>query len=208
MFRFGRLLLVASLLLAFAAPVAAVEEPTPEPVPVVVTEMPSDDAEVAPIALPFEGPIECTAEIAAAVAAGDAPIAPAPCLLPDGTLYELASRGTMPNERGDGEDTDWGAMYEQWLTEFKDGLEQCPEGTAPDAVDVITCVLSDGTIVGPMPLFAAMPGAGTEGGVEDIATTTVVGGDDQMGENWLFALGGLVAGVAIGYAFSRRTKAA
>ena len=110
---------------------------------------------------------DCAPELALAVAAGETPIAPAPCLLPDGTLYELASRGTMPNERGDGDETDFAAMYEEWMAEFKATLEPCAEGADLNDISLVTCLLPDGTIAGPVPLFAGAPEQ-----IEDVTSTT------------------------------------
>ena len=141
-----------------------------------VVQLPGGEprAEPMPINLSFG---DCAPELAVAVAAGETPIAPAPCLLPDGTLYELAARGTMPNERGDGDETDWSAMDEQWMADYVAALEPCPEGLDPNAVDatVTTCRLPDGSVLGPLPLFAAAPGDIVEEGVvDDIATTTAL----------------------------------
>jgi hypothetical protein len=147
-------------------------------------------AEPMPVILGFE---VCAPELAVAIAAGETPIAPAPCFLPDGTLYELAARGTMPNERGNGDEPDMAALYEQWMTDFVASLEPCPEGTAPDAIDVVTCRLPDGTVAGPMPLFAAMPDMTVtgDGDAEDIATTAAGTGSDAG----LFGLA--AAGIAV-----------
>jgi hypothetical protein len=191
-----RLLLPLFLLLAVAAPVAAVEEPSPsaEPIavpyalpgevstpcadelaaavalgePVLVTEsclLP--DGSVLPInvmtiaePMPISEPLPCDQAIVDAASSETPLIAPAPCLLPDGTLYELAARGTMPNERGDGE-VDYETLYADWLAEFTAGLEPCPEGADPADPTLMTCLLPDGTIAGPMPLFSApMPADG------------------------------------------------
>lgn len=199
-----RALLTALLLLTVAAPVAAVDEPTPEPVPAV---------EVSPVdPMPIEMTVaDCAPELAVAVAAGETPIADAPCLLPDGTLYELAARGIdpAPNERGDLDPEDMAIAYEQWLAEFKASLEPCPEGTAPDAMDVATCVLADGTIVGPTPLFMGAPDVTIaddgSGDAEDIATTGAM--TDEAGQTTaLFAIGGILAlGAALLFVRLRRS---
>ncbi len=83
-----------------------------------------------------------------------------PCLLPDGSLFPMVL------EDGVDSDTDWATMYSTWMQEFRDSLEPCAEGVDVNDPMVATCVLPDGTIVGPMPLFAMnMPGeAEGEGG--------------------------------------------
>ena len=89
-----------------------------------------------------------------------------PCLLPDGSLFPIVM------EDGVDSDTDWATMYSTWMQEFRDSLEPC----ALSHVDVndpmvATCVLPDGTIVGPVPLFA-MNTAGI--GEEENGWTTVL----------------------------------
>ena len=94
----------------------------------------------------------------------DAPISSdtvLPCLLPDGSLFPM-----VLEDGGDG-DTDWAKMYETWMEEFRSSLEPCAEGVDVNDPTVTTCVLPDGTIVGPMPLFAMdmeMTGTGDEEG--------------------------------------------
>ena len=80
-----------------------------------------------------------------------------PCLLPDGSLFPmLMADGT------DG-DTDWATMYNTWMQEFTASLEPCAADVDVNDPMVATCVLPDGTIVGPMPLFAMeMAGPGEE----------------------------------------------
>jgi hypothetical protein len=116
---------------------------------------------------------DCAPELALAVAAGETPIAPAPCFLPDGTLYELASRGTMPNERGDGDVTDYATMYEEWMAEFKATLEPCAEGADLNDISLVTCLLPDGSIAGPVPMFAGAPEM-----IEDVTSTTAEGSSE------------------------------
>ena len=76
-----------------------------------------------------------------------------PCLLPDGSLFPM-----VLEDGGDG-DTDWATMYSTWMQEFRDSLEPCAADVDVNDPMVATCVLPDGTIVGPVPLFAMnMPG--------------------------------------------------
>ena len=78
-----------------------------------------------------------------------------PCLLPDGSLFPIVM------EDGVDGDTDWATMYNTWMEEFRASLEPCAEGVDVNDPMVTTCVLPDGTIVGPMPLFAMdMAGSG------------------------------------------------
>lgn len=89
-----------------------------------------------------------------------------PCLLPDGSLFPMVI------EDGGDVDTDWAKMYETWMEEFRSSLEPCAEGVDVNDPTVTTCVLPDGTIVGPMPLFAADTAAGA-GGEEGGWTTAL-----------------------------------
>jgi hypothetical protein len=88
-----------------------------------------------------------------------------PCLLPDGSLFPM-----VLEDGGDG-DTDWATMYSTWMQEFRDSLEPCAADVDVNDPMVATCVLPDGTIVGPVPLFA-MNTAGI--GEEDNGWTTAL----------------------------------
>lgn len=144
-------------------------------------------SEPMPISLGFE---DCAAELATEVANGGTPIAPAPCFLPDGTLYELAARGTMPNERGDSE-VDYETLYADWLETFKAGLSACPEGADPADPALMTCLLPDGSIAGPMPLFAPAPEAA------DGEITEAVTNEEERGSTDGAALYALFAGLGV-----------
>jgi hypothetical protein len=56
------------------------------------------------------------------------------------------------------DDPDWGAMYEQWYEEFIAGLEPCAQDADLTDPSLMTCLLPDGSVAGPMPLFAPAPG--------------------------------------------------
>ena len=79
-----------------------------------------------------------------------------PCLLPDGSLFPMVL------EDGVDSDTDWGTMYNTWMQEFRDSLEPCAADVDVNDPMVATCVLPDGTIVGPVPLFAMSTPGGAE----------------------------------------------
>ncbi len=88
-----------------------------------------------------------------------------PCLLPDGSLFPMVL------EDGVDSDTDWATMYNTWMQEFRDSLEPCAADVDVNDPMAATCVLPDGTIVGPVPLFA-MNTAGI--GEEDNGWTTAL----------------------------------
>ena len=79
-----------------------------------------------------------------------------PCLLPDGSLFPMVL------EDGIDGDTDWATMYNTWMQEFRDSLEPCAADVDVNDPMVATCVLPDGTIVGPVPLFAMSTPGGAE----------------------------------------------
>jgi hypothetical protein len=56
------------------------------------------------------------------------------------------------------DDPDWAAMYEQWYEDFIAGLEPCAPDVDPTDPALMTCLLPDGSVAGPMPLFAPAPG--------------------------------------------------
>ncbi len=88
-----------------------------------------------------------------------------PCLLPDGSLFPIVM------EDGADGDNDWATMYSTWMDEFSATLEPCAADVDVNDPMVATCVLPDGTIVGPVPLFAMnMPGEAEE---ENGWTTTL-----------------------------------
>lgn len=225
-----RPLLAGLLLFAFALPVAAVDE-TPAPAPEAVLYSATDpvpcsdeiaaavaagnglgavaeacllpDGTLVPINVmtlgtPADsGSVEpCSPEVAAAAGTENQIIADAPCLLPDGSLYALAVRSTVG---GDG--IDHSGDYAAWMEEFKANLEPCPEGTDPADMNVVTCLLPDGTIVGPVPMFSAAGGV-----ADDVSGAS--DGDADNGSTGLLLFGGIAAaGAALVFALRRRQAA-
>ena len=64
------------------------------------------------------------------------------------------------------DDTDWAVMYDQWYSDFIATLEPCAPDVDPADLMVMTCLLPDGSVAGPMPLFAPAPGHGPADGGE------------------------------------------
>ena len=92
-----------------------------------------------------------------------------PCLLPDGSLFPIVM------EDGVDGDTDWATMYNTWMEEFTASLEPCAADVDVNDPMVTTCVLPDGTIVGPVPLFAMnMAGTGEEENGWTTALPTII----------------------------------
>ncbi|MFM7825923.1 MAG: hypothetical protein ACKO8K_07570, partial [Candidatus Limnocylindrus sp.] len=73
------------------------------------------------------------------------------------------------------DDPDWGAMYEQWYEDFIAGLEPCATDADPADPALITCLLPDGSVAGPMPLFAPAPGP-------------IDGGESPSDDGWIHEL--------------------
>jgi len=55
---------------------------------------------------------------------------------------------------------DWGALYEQWYNDFVASLPDCAPGVDPTDPSVTTCRQPDGSVVGPIPLWAPAPRPG------------------------------------------------
>ena len=92
-----------------------------------------------------------------------------PCLLPDGSLFPIVM------EDGVDSDTDWATLYNTWMEEFSASLEPCAADVDVNDPMVATCVLPDGTIVGPVPLFAMnMPGEAEEENGWTTALPTII----------------------------------
>ena len=62
------------------------------------------------------------------------------------------------------DDTDWAALYEEWYDSFVATLSPCAPDVDPTDPSIATCLLPDGTVAGPMPVFAPAPGPGPDGG--------------------------------------------
>ncbi len=56
------------------------------------------------------------------------------------------------------DDTDWQRLYQEWYEDFVATLEPCAPDVDPTDPALMTCLLPDGSVAGPMPLFAPAPG--------------------------------------------------
>ena len=56
------------------------------------------------------------------------------------------------------DDTDWQRLYQEWYEDFVATLEPCEPDVDPTDPALMTCLLPDGSVAGPMPLFAPPPG--------------------------------------------------
>ena len=82
------------------------------------------------------------------------------------------------------DDLDWGAMYEQWYEDFIAGLEPCAPDADPADPTLVTCLLPDGSVAGPMPLFALAPGP-------------MDGGDAHGDDGWIYELPKLILALSL-----------
>ncbi len=85
-----------------------------------------------------------------------------PCLLPDGSLFPVVLEEGVDTDTDTDSETDWATMYSTWMQEFRDSLEPCAADVDVNDPMVATCALPDGTIVGPVPLFAMSTPGGAE----------------------------------------------
>lgn len=129
---------------------------------------------------------------------GDALPADAPEVLRFFEAAGGAAVGIMPiddaapgaSDAPDAEDLDWAAMYEQWYEDFIAGLEPCAPDVDPTDPTLVTCLLPDGSVAGPMPLFAPAPGP-IDGGETD--GSGVSHGDD----GWIHELPKIILAVLL-----------
>ena len=85
------------------------------------------------------------------------------------------------------DDTDWAALYEEWYASFIATLSPCAPDVDPADPSVATCLLPDGTVAGPMPLFAAAPGP------------EHIGGGDHGDDGWVHDLPKIILAVLLAW---------
>ena len=113
-------------------------------------------------------------------------------------LYGATGVGVVPistvepapsGQPGSG-DTDWAILYEDWYNDFIATLEPCAPDVDPADPMVMTCLLPDGSVVGPMPLFAPAPGPGP---------WPVDGSDAHGGDGWVHELPKIILAVLLAW---------
>lgn len=113
-------------------------------------------------------------------------------------LYGATGVGVVPistvepapsGQPGSG-DTDWAILYEDWYNDFIATLEPCASDVDPADPMVVTCLLPDGSVAGPMPLFAPAPGPGP---------WPVDGGEGRGGDGWVHELPKIILAVLLAW---------
>ena len=113
-------------------------------------------------------------------------------------LYGATGVGIMPitevepapsGELGTDE-TNWAILYEDWYNDFIATLEPCAPDVDPADPMVMTCLLPDGSVAGPMPLFAPAPGPGP---------WPVDGGEGDGGDGWVHELPKIILAVLLAW---------
>lgn len=101
-----------------------------------------------------------------------------------------ATSGIMPitDVQPGTDDTDWAVMYDQWYSDFIATLEPCAPDVDPADPMVMTCLLPDGSVAGPMPLFAPAPGPGPADG-----------GEGDGGDGWVHELPKIILAVLLAW---------
>jgi len=83
---------------------------------------------------------------------------------------------------------DWGALYDQWYQDFVASLAPCAPGVDPADPAVQTCRQPDGSVVGPIPLWAPAPRPGP---------WPVDGGDAESDNGWVHELPQIIFAVLL-----------
>jgi hypothetical protein len=121
-----------------------------------------------------------------------------------GGIMPITDVQPAPSGQPGSDETDWAILYEDWYNDFIATLEPCAPDVDPADPAVVTCLLPDGSVAGPMPLFAPAPGPGPiDGGEGD--------GDDgwvhELPKIIFAALLALVGGAAlVGWRKSRASS--
>jgi len=83
-----------------------------------------------------------------------------------GGIVPIIEVEPAPSGQPGSDETDWAILYEDWYNDFIATLEPCASDVDPADPAVVTCLLPDGSVAGPMPLFAPAPGPGPIDGGE------------------------------------------
>jgi len=103
-------------------------------------------------------------------------------------IVPIIEVGPAPSGQPGSDETDWAALYEDWYNDFIATLEPCASDVDPADPTVMTCLLPDGSVAGPMPLFAPAPGPGP-----------VEGGEAHGDDGWVHELPKIILAVLLAW---------
>jgi hypothetical protein len=105
-----------------------------------------------------------------------------------GGIVPITEVEPAPSGQPGSDETDWAILYEDWYNDFIATLEPCASDVDPADPAVVTCLLPDGSVAGPMPLFAPAPGPGP-----------VDGGGAHSGDGWVHELPKIILAVLLAW---------
>ena len=105
-----------------------------------------------------------------------------------GGIVPITEVEPAPSGQPGSDETDWAILYEDWYNDFIATLEPCASDVDPADPAVVTCLLPDGSVAGPMPLFAPAPGPGP-----------IDGGEGHGGDGWVHELPKIILAVLLAW---------
>lgn len=103
-------------------------------------------------------------------------------------IVPITNVGPAPSGQPGADETDSAALYEDWYVDFIATLEPCAPGVDPADPSVMTCTLPDGSVAGPMPLFAPAPEPGP-----------AEGGEGHSDDGWVHELPKIILAVLLAW---------
>jgi hypothetical protein len=107
-----------------------------------------------------------------------------------GGIVPITEVEPAPSGQPGSDETDWAILYEDWYNDFIATLEPCASDVDPADPAVATCLLPDGSVAGPMPVFAPAPGPGP---------WPVDGGEGDGGDGWVHELPKIILAVLLAW---------
>ena len=107
-----------------------------------------------------------------------------------GGIMPITDVEPAPSGQPGSDETDWAILYEDWYNDFIATLEPCASDVDPADPMVMTCLLPDGSVAGPMPVFAPAPGPGP---------WPVDGGEGDGGDGWVHELPKIILAVLLAW---------
>ena len=107
-----------------------------------------------------------------------------------GGIMPITDVEPAPSGQPGSDETDWAILYEDWYNDFIATLEPCASDVDPADPMVMTCLLPDGSVAGPMPVFAPAPGPGP---------WPVDGGEGDGDDGWVHELPKIILAVLLAW---------